>query len=200
MHEYIIKYRMSQWESCFGTKRTESRFKRMAVVCSDEDRQTLRELREMAMVTHRLSFSGSWFLKGNRSWIFIRRTEADTGAPMLWPPDAKSWLIRKDTGAGKEWRQEEKGTPEDELVVWHHRRNGHEFEQDPGDDERQGSLACYSPWRIKDLDTTEQQQQQQRFPHMSSSQSEAISKEPDEIKGQKSQCEWNRVRKEKRNM
>ena len=72
MHEYSIKHRMSQWESCFGTKRTESKFKRTAVACSDEDRQTLRELREMAMVTHRLSFPGSWFPKGNQSWIFIR--------------------------------------------------------------------------------------------------------------------------------
>ena len=110
----------------------------------------------MAMVIYRLSSPGAWFPKGNQPWIFIGRTGADTEAPILWPPDAKSWLIRKDTGAGKEWGQDKKGTPEDELVGWHHRHNGHEFEQTPGDGEGQGSLACFSPWPIKELDTTEQ--------------------------------------------
>ena len=64
--------------------------------------------------------------KGNQSWIFIRRTNAD--APILWPPDAKNWLIWKDSDAGKDWRQEAKGTTEDEMVGWHHWLNGHEFE------------------------------------------------------------------------
>ena len=64
--------------------------------------------------------------KGNKSWIFIRRTDAET--PILWPPDAKNWFIWKDPDAGKDWRQEEKGTTEDEMVGWHHRLNGHEFE------------------------------------------------------------------------
>ena len=66
--------------------------------------------------------------KGNQSWIFIGRTDAEAEAPIVWPPDAKSWLIWKDPDAEKDWRQEEKGTTEDEMVGWHHRLNGHEFE------------------------------------------------------------------------
>ena len=100
--------------------------------------------------------------KGNQPWIVIGRTDADTEAPILWPPDAKSWLIRKDTGAGKEWRQEEKGMPEEKTVGWHHWRNGHEFEQTPGDGEGQGSLASCSPWgsqRVRHNWAAEQQQQ-----------------------------------------
>ena len=64
--------------------------------------------------------------KGNRSWIFMGRTDAE--ALILCPPDANCWLIRKDPDAGKDWRQEEKGTPEDEMVEWHHQLNGHEYE------------------------------------------------------------------------
>ena len=93
--------------------------------------------------------------KGNPPWIFIGRTDAEAEAPMLWPPDAKSQIIRKDPGAGQDWRQEEKGMIEDELVGWHHWHNGHEFDQTPEDGERQGSLACCSPWDCKELDTTE---------------------------------------------
>ena len=92
-------------------------------------------------------------LKGNQSWIFIGRTDAEAEAPILWPPDAKR-LIGKDPDAGKDWRQEEKGLTEDEMVGWHHRFNGHESEQTPGDDEGQGSLECCSPWGWKELDTT----------------------------------------------
>ena len=91
--------------------------------------------------------------KGNQSWIFIGRTYAE--ASILWPPDSKSRLIRKDPDAGKEWRQEEKGVTEDEMVGWHHRLNGHEFEQVPGDGEGLGSLACCSQWGSKESDTTE---------------------------------------------
>ena len=94
--------------------------------------------------------------KGNQSWIFIGRTDNETEAPILWPPDAKSWLIRKDPNAGKNWRQKEKGTTEDEMVGWHHWLDGHEFEQAPGDSEGQGSPVCCSPWGHKELDTTEQ--------------------------------------------
>ena len=65
--------------------------------------------------------------KGNQSWIFIRRTDADTEAPVLWPPDMKSWLIGQDSDAEKDWGQEEKGTTEDEMVGWHHWFNGHGF-------------------------------------------------------------------------
>ena len=74
---------------------------------------------------------------------------------IFWPPDAKSWLIRKDPDAGKDWRWEEKGTTEDEIVGWHHWLNGHEFEQTPGDDEGQRSLLCFSLWGRKESDTTE---------------------------------------------
>ena len=90
---------------------------------------------------------------GNQSWMFIGRTDAE--APILWPPDAKSRKIRKDPDAGKDWRQEEKGTTEDEMVGRNHQLNGHEFAQALGDGEEQGSLACCSPWGCKELDTTE---------------------------------------------
>ena len=70
--------------------------------------------------------------KGNQSWIFIGRTDAEAEAPILWPPDEKNWLIEKDPNAGKDWRQEEKGMEEDEMVEWHHWLDGHDFEQAPG--------------------------------------------------------------------
>ena len=79
--------------------------------------------------------------KGSQSWIFIGRTDAKS--PILWPPDMKNWLT--DHGAGRDWRQEEKGKTEDEMVGWHHRLNGHEFEYAPGVGDGQGSLACCSP-------------------------------------------------------
>ena len=94
--------------------------------------------------------------KGNQSWIFIGRTDAKAETPILWPPDAKSWLIGKDPDAGKDWGQEEKGTTEDEMVGWHHQLNGHESEQALGDGEGQGSLACCIPWGSKESDTTDQ--------------------------------------------
>ena len=90
----------------------------------------------------------------NQSWIFIGRTDAEVEAPILWPPDAKNWLIGKDSNAGKDWRQEEKGMTEDEMVGWHHQFNGHELKQIPGDSDGQGSLACCSSWGHKELDTT----------------------------------------------
>ena len=93
--------------------------------------------------------------KGNQSWIFIGRTDAEAETQILWPPDGKNWLIGKDLDAGKDWRQE-KGMTEDEMVGWHHWLNGHEFEQVPGDDEGPGSLVCCSPWGHKESDTTEQ--------------------------------------------
>ena len=77
----------------------------------------------------------------------------------IWPPDVKSWLIGKDPDARKDWRQEEKGVTEDEIVGWHHRLNAHEFEQAPGDGEGQGSLACFSPWSCKESDKTATEQQ-----------------------------------------
>ena len=94
--------------------------------------------------------------KGNQSWIFTGRTDADAEAPVLWPPDVKNWLIGKDPDAGKDWRQEEKGMTEDTMVGWHHWFNGHELEQTLGVGEGQGSLACCCLWGHKELDTTEQ--------------------------------------------
>ena len=91
--------------------------------------------------------------KGNQSWIFIGRTDAE--APIVRPPDMKSWFIRKDPNAGKDWRQEEKGMTEDEMVGRHHQLNGHEFEQALGVGDGQGSLACCSPWGHKESDKTE---------------------------------------------
>ena len=66
--------------------------------------------------------------RGNQSWIFIGRTDTEAGTPILWPPDVNKWLIGKDPDAEKDWRQEEKGMTEDEMVIWHHRLDGHEFE------------------------------------------------------------------------
>ena len=93
--------------------------------------------------------------KGNQSWIFIGKTDAEAEALMLWPPDAKSWLIRKDPDAGKDWKKEEKQMTEDEMVGRHHWLNGHEFEQALGDGEGQGSLVCHNPWGHKESSTTE---------------------------------------------
>ena len=94
--------------------------------------------------------------KGNQPWIFFARTDDEAEAPLLWPPDWKSQLIGKHSDAGKDWRQEEKGMIEEEMVGWYHRLNVHEFEQALRDGERQGSLACYSPWGLKKSDRTEQ--------------------------------------------
>ena len=86
---------------------------------------------------------------GNQSWIFIGRTNAEAEALILWPHDAKNWLTRKDPDAGKDWRQEEKGTTEDEMVGWHHTLDGHEFEWTPEVGDRQGSLVCCYSWDRK---------------------------------------------------
>ena len=94
--------------------------------------------------------------KGDQSWILIRKTDAEAETPVLWPPDLKNWLIWKDPDAGKDWRQEEKGTTEDKIVGWHHRLDGHEFERTPGVGDGQGSLVCCNPWGQKESDTTEQ--------------------------------------------
>ena len=91
--------------------------------------------------------------KGNQSWLFIGRTDAHT--PIFWPPHAKNWLIGKDPDAGKDWRKEENGTTEDEMVGWHHWLDGHEFDQALGVGDGQGSLACCIPWGRKESDITE---------------------------------------------
>ena len=84
--------------------------------------------------------------KGNQSWIFIGRTDAEAETSILWPPDVKNCVIWKYPDAGKDWRHEEKGMTEDEMVGWHHWLDGHEFEQAPGVGDGQGSLLCCSPW------------------------------------------------------
>ena len=101
--------------------------------------------------------------KGNQSWIFIGRIDAEAEAPILWPPDSKSWLIWKDPDAGKDRRQEEKGTIEDKVVGWHHQFNGHEFEQSLGDSEGQRRLVCCSPWGCRGSDDWATEQQQQHY-------------------------------------
>ena len=93
--------------------------------------------------------------KGNPSWMFIGRTDAEAKTPILWQPDAKYWLIGKDLDAGKDWRQEKRVT-EGEMVGWHPQLNGYEFEQVLGDSDGQRSLVCSSPWCYKESDTTEQ--------------------------------------------
>ena len=91
-----------------------------------------------------------------QSWIFTEKTDAEAEIPVLWPPDAKNWLIGKDPDGGKDWRQE-KGTTEDEMVGWHHQLDGQaprvEFEQPLGVGDGQEGLACFSPWSHKELDT-----------------------------------------------
>ena len=94
--------------------------------------------------------------KGNCSWIFIGSTYAEAETPILWPPHVKSWLIGKDSDAGKDCRQEEKGTTEDEMPGWHHWLDGREFEWTLGDGDGQGGLACCDSWGCKESDTTEQ--------------------------------------------
>ena len=94
-------------------------------------------------------------LKGNQPWMFIGMTNAETEAPVLWPPDVKNWLTGKDPDAGQDWRQEEKGKTEDEMVGWHHWLDGHEFEQALGVGNGQGSLMYCSPRICKESDTTE---------------------------------------------
>ena len=94
--------------------------------------------------------------KGNQSWMFIGRTNAETKAPIIWSPDEKNWLAGKDPDAGKDWRQEEKGMTEDEMVGWHHRLEGHEFEQALGVGDRHQSLVCCRPWGGKESDITVQ--------------------------------------------
>ena len=93
--------------------------------------------------------------KGNQPWIFIGSIDAEADTPALWPPDMKSWFIIKDPDAGKDWRQEEKGMTEVEMIGWHHQLDGHEFEQAPGVGDGQRSLACFSPWGCRESDMTE---------------------------------------------
>ena len=117
---------------------------------------------EICTIIHsiNLNLSIQWNIavssKGNQPWIFIRRTEVEAEALILWPPDVKNWPIWKDPDAGKDWKQEEKGMTADEMVGWHHWLSGHEFEWTLGVGDGQGGLVCCSPWGHKESDTTEQ--------------------------------------------
>ena len=91
----------------------------------------------------------------DQPWVFIGRNDAKAETPILWPPHAKSWLIGKDSDAGRDWGQEEKGMTEDEMADWHHRLDGREFEWTPGDGDGQGGLVCCDSWGRKESDTTE---------------------------------------------
>ena len=93
--------------------------------------------------------------KGDLSWVFIGGTDVEAETPILWPPHVKSWLIGKDPDAGKDWRQEEKGTMEYEMAGWHHRLDGHGFYWTPGVSDGQGGLECCDSWGRKESDTTE---------------------------------------------
>ena len=93
--------------------------------------------------------------KGDQSWVFIGRTDAEAETPILWPPDVESWLIGKDSDAEKDWGQEEKGMTEDEMVGWHHWHNGSEFEWTPGVGDGQGGLVCCGSWGRKESDMSE---------------------------------------------
>ena len=101
--------------------------------------------------------------KGDHSWVSIGRTDVEAETPILWPPDAKNWLIgKKDPDARKDWRQE-KGTTEDEIVGWHHWLNGHGFGWTPGVGDRQGGLVCCGSWGRKESDMTERLNWTKRF-------------------------------------
>ena len=117
-------------------------------------------LKILLRVTWTARRSNQSILKETQPWI--GRTDAEAAAPILWPPDGKSWLIGKDPDAGKDRRQEEKGMTEDKMVGWHHQLNGHEFEHSLGDGEGQENLACCSPWgcRFRHNWVTEQQSSQ----------------------------------------
>ena len=91
----------------------------------------------------------------DQSWVFFGRNDAKAETPVLWPPHVKSWLIGKDSDAGTDWGQEEKGTTEDEMAGWPHQLDRREFEWTPGVDDGQGGLACCNSWGCKELDTTE---------------------------------------------
>ena len=93
--------------------------------------------------------------EGDLSWVFFGRIDAKAETPILWPSDGKNWLREKDPDARKDWRQEEKGTTEDEMAGCHHRLDGHEFEWTPGVGDGQGGLACCDSWGRKESDTTE---------------------------------------------
>ena len=139
----VVMYRCESWT----IKKTE---------CQRIDAFELWYWRRLLRVPWTARRSNQSILKRNQSWVFIRRTDAKAETPILWPPDAKSWLTGKDPDAGKDWRRKEKQMTENEMVGSHHWRDGHEFEQALGIGDGQGSLACCSPWGRKESDMAEQ--------------------------------------------
>ena len=102
-----------------------------------------------------LGLQGDPTSPGDQSWVFFGRNDTKAQTPVLWPPHAKSWLIGKDSDAGRDWGQEEKGITEDEMDGWHHQLYGREFEGTPGAGDGQGGLVCWDSWGRKESDTTD---------------------------------------------
>ena len=132
--------------------------------------------------------------KGNQSWIFIGRADAESLTPIFCPSDGKNWLLWKDTDAGKDWRQEEKGTTEDEMVGWHHRLDEHGFGRTLGVDDGQGGLACCSSWGRKESDTTKQL----NWTELNPGSIPEILMNPSRLKGRKEEGERGRERRRRR--
>ena len=165
-HSHVTIYSLAKWNNC--------RHHRVLYIWSAHSKHAVSTLKcQWVMNWLRYHFSinfaisvNSGFLnnnrmnrpvhsKGDQSCVFFRRSGAKAETPVLWPPHAKSWLIGKDSDAGRDWGQEEKGVTEDEMVGWHHWLNGREFEWTPGVADGQGGLACCNSWGRKESDTTE---------------------------------------------
>ena len=130
----VVMYRCESW-----TKKKAECQRIDAFVVLEKTLESLLDCKEIQSINP----------KGSQSWIFIGRTDSGTEAPIFWPPDVRNILTGKDAEARKDWRQEEKGKTEDKMVGWHHQLSGHEFEQALGVGDRQGSVACCSPWGCK---------------------------------------------------
>ena len=124
------------WAAVYGVTQNQTRLKQLS---SSKDSKEIQPVHP----------------KGDQSWVFIGRTDAEAETPVLWPPHTKSWLIGKDPDAGRDWGQEEKGMTEEEMAGWHHQLDGHEFEWTLGVGDGQGGLVCCGSWGHKELDTTE---------------------------------------------
>ena len=124
------------WAAVYGVAQNQTRLKQLS---SSKDSKEIQPVHP----------------KGDQSWVFIGRTDAEAETPVLWPPHTKSWLIGKDPDAGRDWGQEEKGMTEEEMAGWHHQLDGHEFEWTLGVGDGQGGLVCCGSWGHKELDTTE---------------------------------------------
>ena len=137
----VVMYRCESWT----VKKAESRRIDAFELCCWRSLESPLDCKEVQPVCS----------KRDQSWVFFGRTDANAETPIILPPHAKSWLIGKDSDAGRDWGQEEKGTAEDEMAGWHHRLDGHEFEETPGVGDGPGGLACCDSWGRKDLDMTE---------------------------------------------